>query len=142
MLLAREKMLCMNAICYKTNIKNFFCWIFVWLFHKSNYIRAIVKWINHSSSSRIPFAWRLLGCNDLIEPCALIWNMANSSIWTNVNRIGNVMAIVLASNMVDPSGAICLPIDYCFSGLALSRSNQLCWSSTKRTSSSLFHHSD
>jgi len=35
-----------------------------------------------------------------------------------------------------PSGATCLPVDCCFSELALWKSNSACWSSTKRISSS------
>jgi hypothetical protein len=35
-----------------------------------------------------------------------------------------------------PSGATCLTADCCFSELSLYKSNQACWSSTKRTSSS------
>ena len=35
-----------------------------------------------------------------------------------------------------PSGAICLPADCCFSELSLYKSNSVCWSRTKRTSSS------
>jgi hypothetical protein len=35
-----------------------------------------------------------------------------------------------------PSGATCLPVDCCFSELALWKSSPACWSITKRTSSS------
>jgi hypothetical protein len=34
------------------------------------------------------------------------------------------------------SGTTCIAMDCCFSQLALSKSNQPCWSSTKQTSSS------
>ena len=35
-----------------------------------------------------------------------------------------------------PSGVTCLPVDCCFSELALLKSNSACWSGTKQTSSS------
>jgi hypothetical protein len=42
----------------------------------------------------------------------------------------------LGIKIMCPSGATCLPTDCCFSELALYKSNSMCWSSTKRTSSS------
>jgi hypothetical protein len=44
----------------------------------------------------------------------------------------------LGLRIMCPSGATCLPADCCFSEVALERSNEACWSSTKWTSSS-FH---
>jgi hypothetical protein len=48
----------------------------------------------------------------------------------------NHAALRLGIGIMCPSGATRLSVDYCFSELALSKSNYVCWSSTKRTSSS------
>ena len=42
----------------------------------------------------------------------------------------------LGIRIMCPSGATCLPTDCCFSELSLCKSNFVCWSRTKRTSSS------
>jgi hypothetical protein len=54
--------------------------------------------------------------------------------WTFLHKVLEIRTRII--RVIVSGGATCLSADCCFSELALYKSNSVCWSSTKRTSSS------